>query len=65
MKNYALINTENIVVNVTRWDGISPWQPPAGQQAVELTSEAGIGWSYIDGQFIPPPEPEPTPEAES
>lgn len=59
---YAIIDQNNLVVNVTTWDGQSPWQPPKGHQAVELNAEAGIGWSYIDGQFVSPLEPEPTPE---
>jgi len=25
---------------------------------IELVDGAGIGWSYIDGQFIPPPAPD-------
>jgi hypothetical protein len=56
MKNYALINSENLVINTTLWDGVSAWTPPAGQQIVELTGDAGIGWSYIEGEFLPPPE---------
>lgn len=58
--NYAIIDSANKVVNVMVWDGENDWQPPEGHQAVPLT-EGGIGWSYIDGQFIPPSEPEVTP----
>jgi len=55
--NYAIIDLTGLVVNAIEWDGITPWTPPEGCQAVPLT-EGGIGWSYIDGQFVPPPEPE-------
>jgi len=55
---YALINQDNLVVNVISWDGKSDWQPPEEFMAVPLQGEAGIGWSYIDGQFVPPPEEE-------
>jgi hypothetical protein len=34
MARYAVINSENVVVNVIIWDGISPWSPPAGHQAI-------------------------------
>ena len=55
---YAVINSEtNIVENVILWDGVSPWAPPAGCYAEPIgDSGAGIGWSYINGQFVPPAE---------
>ena len=58
---YAIVNSENLVVNTIIWDGVTLWQPPEGCQAVPLT-EGGIGWSYVDGQFVSPPEREPDPE---
>lgn len=54
--NYAIIDASNLVINMVAWDGNPPWQPPDGCIAVLATSEASIGWSYIDGEFIPPPE---------
>lgn len=47
------------------WDGTeeSGWYPSEGYIAVE-TDVASIGWTYVDGGFIPPPIPEvppPTP----
>lgn len=56
--NYALINTDGLVVNVTVWDGKTEWQPLEGLQAIPLEGNAGIGWSYINGQFVPPTPPE-------
>ena len=55
---YAVINSEtNIVENVIVWDGESHWAPPAGYYIEEIgDSCAGIGWSYINGQFAPPAE---------
>jgi hypothetical protein len=50
---YAIINSENLVVNVIEWDGESDWQPPENHQVVLLT-EGGMGWSYINGVFVPP-----------
>ena len=57
MKNYALIETAtSIVTNVIVWDGKTPWRPPDGFIAVAIPSDQGvcIGWSYIDGVFVPP-----------
>lgn len=59
---YALLDSTNTVVNVIEWDGVSPWTPPAAHIAIPLIN-GGIGWTFADGQFIPPPpEPEPEPE---
>lgn len=51
---YAIINSENLVVNVIEWDGTTEWQPPDGHQIVPLAQEGGIGWSYVDGEFVSP-----------
>ena len=53
--NYAIIdNPTNLVVNVIVWDGKPPWRPPSGCIAVPLINNAGIGWSYLDEQFVEP-----------
>lgn len=57
MKNYAIINS-NLVVNIT----VSSDEFAKSQGWVELTGNAGIGWSYIDGKFIAPIPPIPSPE---
>jgi hypothetical protein len=62
MKTYALIDTATtVVVNIVAWDGQPPWEPGDGQIAVVIpkNSSAGIGWTYVDGEFIAPPELEP------
>lgn len=57
--NYAVVRADTgIVENVVVWDGVSEWLPPDGCFAVVNGDGAGIGWSYVDGVFIPP---EPTP----
>lgn len=53
---YALIDSSNTVVNIIEWDERASWSPPSGCSAVPLI-EGGIGWSFVDGQFIPPIEP--------
>jgi hypothetical protein len=52
--NYLVINSENIVVNSILWDGETPWSPPEGHTAILSTGVVEVGWSYIDGEFIPP-----------
>jgi hypothetical protein len=51
--NYAIIKDE-IVVNTA----VAEPQYAQEQGWVELTGGAGIGWGYVDGQFIPPPPPD-------
>lgn len=60
---YAVVNSSNLVINIILWDGQSPWFPPDGCVAIKIPENVPvtIGWSYIDGQFVPPPEPEPVP----
>ena len=60
MHRYAIVNTATTVVeNVCVWDGSAPWTPPDGCEAVLITSDTivNIGYLYIDGAFVPPPEP--------
>ena len=45
---WAIINLENIVVNMISWDGESPWSPPEGTYVINATDieSAGIGSTY-------------------
>ncbi|HEI6705258.1 TPA: hypothetical protein SJ425_000073 [Yersinia enterocolitica] len=54
MSNYALVNEDGLVVNTVVWDGKSNWSPPLGQIAIKFEI-AGIGWTYVGGEFISPP----------
>lgn len=64
--DYALINS-NVVQNVIVADSqsIQPLEPD-WQAIVDITNlnpMPGIGWGYVNGQFVkpaPPPPPEPT-----
>jgi hypothetical protein len=40
------------VVNVSLWDGVTPWTP--AEEVVEIPegTTAGIDWDYIDGEFV-------------
>ncbi|WP_425028279.1 tail fiber assembly protein [Pantoea brenneri] len=60
---YAIINSDGLVVDVQLWDGKTEWAPPEGMEAV-LCEETGcgIGSTYKNGTFSPPPELEVTKE---
>jgi hypothetical protein len=62
MNTFAEIENGEIV-NVSVWVG----EAPQGEQFVEITNipNVGIGWSYVNGEFIEPAEPEPKPEPET
>ena len=60
---YAIIDGIN-VINVIDYDE-QPSNPPPGFNSpiIAVQSDtANPGWTYIDGQFIAPPVPAPTPE---
>jgi hypothetical protein len=52
------------VVNVSLWDGVTEWQPNENVVEIPEGSSAGIGWGYVDGEFIAPPEEGEAPEQE-
>jgi len=45
MYRYAVINADNIVVNVIIWDGETKWSPPAGHYVVRH-DQCDIGHIY-------------------
>lgn len=63
MANYAIVEN-GVVVNIVIWDGVAEWSPNTGQTAVEIKDgdEVGIGYSFIDGEFVAPVLPVPTHE---
>jgi hypothetical protein len=63
MKKYAVVNSENVVVNMVLWDEASQWSPPDEHIAVKAEDVAcGIGWTHNDGAFVQPEEPLQTPD---
>lgn len=59
--SYAVVNEDSgMVENIIVWDGESEWSPPEGCFAVINDVGAGIGWSYANGAFTPPPPIPPT-----
>lgn len=60
---YAIVDGIN-VINVIDYDE-QPSNPPPGfdEPIIAVQSDvAGPGWTYVDGQFVAPPVPAPTPE---
>lgn len=61
LRHYAHV-VNNVVVNISVWDGIQPYTPAPGVEMVPLpfTEDetgtrryvGGIGWDYLDGEFI-------------
>ena len=70
MKPFAWINTEtNLVENMIAYDGETPITLPSNVLLIEVPQEGiagswsmlSAGWSYIDGQFVEPPNSNPEP----
>jgi len=66
VKTYAWVNkSTHLIENMIMWDGVSPLIVPDEYENIEAPQIHGewgwlsIGWSYIDGQFVEPPQPEP------
>ena len=63
MSNYAVIDlATGIVVNSIVLNDPSDWAIPDGFLIIQ-SDTAGIGWSYANGIFSPPPIPSETNEA--
>ena len=64
MQTYAIIDGIN-VINIIEYES-QPSNPPPGFEdpiiAVLATAGVYVGWTYVDGQFVPPVPPTPTPE---
>jgi hypothetical protein len=60
VSRYTHINTDGLVVNVSLWDGVTEYDPGKEISLVKVPDDlpCGPGWSYVDGEFIPPAEPE-------
>jgi hypothetical protein len=66
MKTFAWINTETeFVENVIAYDGETEITLPPNVMLIEMPekgitgtwSMAGIGWKYMHGMFVEPPQP--------
>jgi hypothetical protein len=50
-KTYAHI-VDGKVVNVSIWDGETPYTPDEELVEIPEGTTAGIDWDYIDGEFV-------------
>lgn len=58
MARYAIIDGQ-YVINIVDYD-VAPSNPPPGYEApifAVQSDAADIGWSYVDGAFVPSPVP--------
>lgn len=55
MKKYAVINSENKVVNIIIWDGLSIYNPGQGLQLIEILDGTLVdfGYTYDGVNFNP------------
>lgn len=52
---YAIVDKDGNVTNVTLWDGVTPWQPGEGLEAVkDKANKAEIGGKWSGKKFLPP-----------
>lgn len=62
--NYAVINEENLVINVISWDGISQYNPGAGLSLIQSES-ASIGDTYNGVEIVKKSQDPETSEEEN
>lgn len=63
---YAVVNKETtLVTNMIVWDGADPSIIPATEEWVyipdSMQPKPTMGWTYVNGEFVPPPPPPPEP----
>lgn len=56
IKTFAVIDAEGLVVNSIVWDGETEFEPGDGLSLVlpELSAYWGIGFRFVDGEWIAP-----------
>lgn len=55
MSNYFVIReSDQKIVNVIVWDGVSPWEPDEGHYIELAVNSARMGWQKVDGGWTPP-----------
>lgn len=58
MKEWAVVDSADIVINKIIWDEVSQWSPPDGCILIDITDNENvdIGWTYQKdtGMFVSP-----------
>ena len=57
---YAVVDSTGIIVNMIKWDGVTPFNQGEGLSLVPSGDEFIIGGRIEDGNYFPPGEPEET-----
>lgn len=63
-KTFAILDVNNLVTNIIKWDGVTKWDVPVGSTSRDVTAvpDVGIGYTFDGVKYIaPPPPPEPPP----
>lgn len=57
--DYAVVDSSGLIVNVVVFNGVDAWNPPEGEASIKIPEGSGvaIGWSYVNDEFVPPPQP--------
>ena len=59
MARYAVLNADNIVVNVIEWDGVTPYDPGEGL-TLQFVPTVDIGRVWDGNDYVPPVSEETT-----
>lgn len=51
-KYFVVRESDDVIINIVMWDGISPWRPDTGQYLEPFHNGVGIGFGKVDGQWI-------------
>lgn len=63
MANYAILDSNGVIINKVVWDGQESWIPPEGLTYEEdINNEWTIGGTLIDSVYTPPTYPPEEPE---
>lgn len=51
------LNADGVVINVSIWDGVSPYTPAGVAQLLPCADNVGVsfGWKIVDGMWQAPP----------
>lgn len=53
---YLELNADGVVVNISVWDGSTPYSPAGVAQLLPCADNAGVsfGWQLVNGVWHPP-----------
>lgn len=56
------LNSENVVVNIVVWDGVSPYSPEGITQLLPCSEHpnASYGWRLVDNVWVTPDQTDPS-----